>query len=98
MLRFIEHRVEHDELRPGFDDLLDLLGYFGGAAPDRYPRPKIRVFVAARKPLADASFASALVLVDCHIDSLAIRKSRRITLSFAEKLPDLRRLADKGVR
>src|SRR5262245_26540577 len=97
MFHLVEHRIEHDELRAGTDQLLNLLRAFRSAAPDRHSRPEISIFVAPCKPVANAFFAALLVAVDSEVDSLAVTESRRISLRICKELANHRRLANKSI-
>ena len=64
MLHLVEHRIEDDLLRAGFDDLLNLFGALGGAAPDRNFGTQIGILVAAAEPLANAPLAARFIVID----------------------------------
>src|SRR5215471_2513273 len=97
MFHLIEHRIEHDKLRTGPDQLLNLLRTFRGAAPDRHAGSEIGIFVTLCKPVANAFLAALLVTVDGEINSFAVTESRRIPLRIRKKLANHRRLTNESI-
>src|SRR5262245_26012890 len=97
MFHLIEHRIEHDKLRTGADQLLNFLRTFRGASPNRHPGSEIGVFVTPCKPVANAFFAALLVAVDGEIDSLAVTESCGIPLCIRKKLANHRRLTNESI-
>src|SRR5215467_1104808 len=98
MLHFVEHRIENNMLRAGLNKLLDLLGTFVAAAPDRNPWTEIRVLVTPVEPFPQPSLGSSLIVIDGEINSLTVVEGRGIALRVGEKLANHRRLANKSAR
>src|SRR5262245_37542669 len=95
MLHLVEHGIEYDLLRPGFDDLLDFFGTPGGAAPDRNFGTQIGIFVAAAEPLAYAPLAARFVAIDRQVDAFREMKRRWVAFGSREHIANPRRLTGK---
>ena len=80
MFHFIKHRIEHDLLRAGANDDLNLFGALGRAAPNGNAWTEIGILVPFAEPLANAALAARFVVINGEINPLGEVKGRRVAL------------------
>src|SRR5687767_8826016 len=85
MLHFIEHRIKHNVLRAGADDLLDFLCALRAAPPDRHMRAEVGILITPAKPLSNPPLSPRLVSIDRQIDSFTVSKCSRIAFCLIYK-------------